>query len=133
MVEVSAGIIISKGRILCTQKGIAKYDYLSHKFEFPGGKLEKGETPKDAIIRELSEELSTDISKSKITMLNTVEHTYPDFTVTLHNFIIESDAFEFRLTEHESSLWVEPDQLRDIDWAEADWKVIPALEEYLAE
>jgi len=66
MVEVSAGIIVSNNRILCFQKGMAKYPYLTSKWEFPGGKIEKGEQPQDALIRELQEELKLNVRDKKI-------------------------------------------------------------------
>ena len=57
MIEVSAGIVFSRGKVLCTRKGESRYGYLSHRYEFPGGKLESGETPVDALVREFGEEL----------------------------------------------------------------------------
>ena len=132
MEEVSAGIIICDSKILCFQKGIAKYPYLSNKWEFPGGKVEKGEDPKDTIIRELSEELKMDISDQKIIYLCDTEHDYPDFHVLMHSFMIFVDDIQFTMTEHTSFKWLKVEELGKLDWAEADKAVVKAIEEYHA-
>ena len=132
MVEVSAGIIVRDSKILCFQKGVAKYPYLTHKWEFPGGKVEKGEDPKDTIIRELSEELKMDISHQKIEHLCDTEYDYPDFHLLMHSFLIFVDDLQFTLTEHISSRWCTIEELKEIDWAEADKTVAKAIEEYYA-
>ncbi|MBO7352595.1 MAG: (deoxy)nucleoside triphosphate pyrophosphohydrolase [Candidatus Methanomethylophilaceae archaeon] len=132
MVEVSAGIIIHDSKILCFQKGMAKYPYLAHKWEFPGGKVEKGEDPRDTIIRELSEELKMDISHQKIEFLCDTEYDYPDFHLLMHSFLIFVNDPHFTLTEHISSKWCTVEELNGIDWAEADKAVVKAIEEYYA-
>lgn len=130
MVEVSAGIIKCNNKILCVQKGLAKYQYLSDKWEFPGGKVEKNETPKDTIIRELTEELKTDISAQTIQHLCDTEYDYPDFHLLMHSFLIFSDNISFTLTEHKSFKWCTVEELRNLDWTEADKVVVKAIEEY---
>ena len=130
MVEVSAGIIISDSKILCFQKGDAKYPYLTHRWEFPGGKVEKGEDPKETIIRELSEELKMDIRDQRIQFLCDTEHQYPDFHVILHSYLIFAQYPKFTLTEHISTKWCKVDELKQLDWAEADKDIVKKLEEY---
>ena len=130
MVEVSAGIIISDSKILCFQKGDTKYPYLTHKWEFPGGKVEKDEDPKDTIIRELSEELEMDIKNQRIEFLCDTEHQYPDFHVILHSYLIFAENPKFTLTEHISTKWCEINELRQLDWAEADKDIVKKLKEY---
>lgn len=130
MVEVSAGIIISDSKILCFQKGYAKYPYLTHKWEFPGGKVEKDEDPKETIIRELSEELKMDIKNQRIEFLCDTEHQYPDFHVILHSYLIFTEDPKFTLTEHIATRWCEVNELRHLDWAEADKDIVKKLEEY---
>lgn len=132
MVEVSAGIFIRNSKFLCFQKGPAKYPYISNKWEFPGGKVEKGENPKDTIIRELSEELKIDISNQKIEHLCDTEYDYPDFHILMHSFLIFVDDLEYTLTEHVDSQWHTLYELPSIDWAEADKLVVKKLEEYFA-
>ena len=132
MVEVSAGIIVRDSKILCFQKGVAKYPYLTHKWEFPGGKVGMGEDPKDTIIRELSEELKTDISHQRIEHLCDTEYDYPDFHLQMHSFLIFVDDLQFTLTEHISSRWCTIVELKEIVWAEADKAVAKAIGEYYA-
>jgi len=130
MVEVSAGVIVCNNTILCVQKGHVKYPYLSNKWEFPGGKVENNETPKDTIIRELSEELKTDISKQTIQHLCDTEYDYPDFHLLMHSFLIFSDNISFTLTEHKSFKWCTVEELRTLDWTEADKAVVEVIEDY---
>jgi 8-oxo-dGTP diphosphatase len=131
MVEVSAGIITHGSEVLCFQKGIAKYPYLSNKWEFPGGKVEDGEDPKDTIIRELSEEIKVDMAGQRIIHLCDTEYDYPDFHVLMHSFVIHVDAICFELTEHIQSKWCDMCELRKLDWAEADKEIVARLEGYL--
>lgn len=131
MIEVSAGIVKSGNEILCFQRGPSKYGYLSNKFEFPGGKVEPGETPYEALVREFREELKVDISKCNIQPLCAVEHTYPDFSVRLHVFVVDVKSFDYTLTEHLSSKRITKKEIYEIDWAEADIKIVNELKKVL--
>ena len=131
MPTVSAAIIISKGKILCMQNGVKKYDYLTGRFEFPGGKIEEGESPRDTIVREISEELHADISCARIEAYDVVTYSYPDFTVTLNNFLVYCDGFDFELTEHRSFKWCSPSELDTLEWAAADKVIMDSLLEDL--
>ena len=82
--EVVAAVIEHDGKILCMQRNKGKFDYVSYKFEFPGGKVEAGEERHTALERELREEMDMDISIPEDAYLMTVEHTYPDFALTMH-------------------------------------------------
>ena len=124
MLEVSAGIFISDSKVLCFQKGSAKYPYLSFKYEFPGGKVESGETPRDTIIRELKEELNVDISNNEIDYLCSTTTEYPDFTVTIHSFLIWVDEINYSLSEHQKAVWSIIEDLDDLDWAKADIEIV---------
>lgn len=128
MIEVSAGIVISRGFVLCTRKGESRYGYLSHRYEFPGGKLEPHETPADALIREFEEELKVDIRGLPMTPLAVVDYDYPDFSVRIHPFVIHADDLKFELTEHESSIWLPEDGLREVEWIAADELIVDELE-----
>ena len=127
MLEVSAGIVIKNGKILCMQRGQSKHDYLTHKYEFPGGKLEKGETALDSLIREFEEELGADLSSSSIEPLGDLTYTYPDFTVKINFFKIFDDEFQFEMKEHAGYVWSEPKDLKNLDWAAADLEILDRL------
>jgi len=131
MLEVSAGIVISDSRVLCFRKGISKYPYLSHKYEFPGGKIENGESPEEALIREFREELSAEISSQDIQPLGLFTYSYPDFSVNLHAFVINTNDFRFILSEHESCIWSSAEKLDQFDWAAADRDIVKSLKQVL--
>jgi 8-oxo-dGTP diphosphatase len=124
-IEVVAAIIIHDSKILCVQRGPAKYDYISHKWEFPGGKVEEGETKITAIKREIKEELHMDITVDAF--LTTVQHAYPDFHITMHSFLCSCDTAELNLTEHRALKWLSKDELKDLDWAEAGEEIVSKI------
>jgi 8-oxo-dGTP diphosphatase len=124
-IEVVAAIIYYKDKILCVQRGENKYPYVSNKFEFPGGKLENGETKTEALKREISEELNMDINIQEEFL--TVNHEYPDFKITMHSFKCKCESQELKLTEHISMEWLSINELRKLDWAEADIPIVNNL------
>ena len=124
MLRVSAGIVVSNSKILCFQKGKSKHNYLTNKYEFPGGKIESGETPEQALIREFNEELQTIIKPADLQYLCKTQHEYPDFSVEIYSFIIKTDCFEFTLTEHKQAIWSTTVELDSLDWAEADKEIV---------
>jgi 8-oxo-dGTP diphosphatase len=124
-IEVVAAVIQHQNKILAVQRGPAKYAYISKKWEFPGGKMEAGETEKQTIIREIREELDMQIAvKAK---LLTVDHSYPDFHLTMHTYLCETKQSEPILTEHLAFRWLSMDELEEIDWAGADVPVVENL------
>jgi 8-oxo-dGTP diphosphatase len=126
-IEVVAAVIQHQNKILAVQRGPAKYAYISEKWEFPGGKMEAGETEKQTIIREIREELDMQIAvKAK---LLTVEHTYPDFHLTMHTYLCETEQSEPILTEHLGFRWLSMDELEEIDWAGADVPIVEVLQQ----
>lgn len=124
-VEVAAAIVMDKGEILCVQRGKNKFSYISGKFEFPGGKIEEGETLKETVIRELEEELMLDIVPKEKFL--TVEHQYPDFHLTMHAFLCSCKNRKLKLTEHIDYKWLEPKDLIRLDWAAADIPIVQKL------
>jgi 8-oxo-dGTP diphosphatase len=126
-VEVVAGIILDDSdRIFCVQRGVSNKPYISKKWEFPGGKLEDGETREGALIRELKEELRIEVDPFEFVL--TVDHTYPDFRLIMHSFKcrILNDK-EPELTEHLQSKWLNTSDLDELDWAAADVPIVEVL------
>ncbi|HIF9074288.1 DNA mismatch repair protein MutT [Photobacterium damselae] len=122
-IEVVAAVLINGGQFLAVQRGESQLSYVSKKWEFPGGKVEAGETLVAAITRELEEELRITIAEPQF--LLTVEHSYPDFDITMHCFVVNVPTRELELTEHLDSRWLNKEQLWELDWAAAD---VPAVE-----
>lgn len=124
-ITVVAAIIIHNQKILCVQRGPNKYDYISYKWEFPGGKIEEGESRENAILREIDEELRLRIEIDKIFI--TVEHQYSDFHITMHSFICTCIELNIQLTEHIDFKWLPIDELPNLEWAAADIPIVMAL------
>lgn len=124
-VEVVAGVIFCKDLILCVQRPKNKFHYISQKFEFPGGKIEEGETKEEALNRELLEELS--LSTKITSFFMTVVHEYPDFELTMHSFICEVNSRELTLHEHIDHKWLNINELTNLDWAAADIPIVNKL------
>ncbi len=125
-IEVVAAVILSEGRIFATQRGYGDFkDY----WEFPGGKMEFGETPRQALKREISEELATVISVGDL--LCTVEHDYPQFHLTLHCYLCSIVSGSLILLEHESARWLSADEIDSVVWLPADLKILPRIKTLL--
>jgi len=124
-IEVVAAIIYFEDKILCVQRPANKLSYISEKFEFPGGKIEIGETKEDALQRELLEELN--IKTNIKSLFLTVVHQYPDFELTMHSFICEVENQELKLHEHIALEWLTVNELKKLDWAAADIPIVNKL------
>jgi 8-oxo-dGTP diphosphatase len=124
-IEVVAGIIFYEDEILCVQRAKNKLQYISEKFEFPGGKIEQGETQIEALQRELLEELN--ISADIKSFYFTVVHEYPDFELTMHCYICEIDTKDITLNEHISLQWLNLNEIQNLDWAAADIPIVNKL------
>mgnify|MGYP003626435176 CR=1 FL=1 len=125
-IEVVAAIIYVDDEILCVQRPENKLSYISEKFEFPGGKIEKGESEEEALKRELIEELNFIPTKIDSLFL-TVVHEYPDFELTMHSFKCYSETKNIQLNEHISCQWLTLNNLNKLDWAEADIPIVNRL------
>lgn len=119
-IEVVAAIIRDKeGRIFATQRGYGEWkDW----WEFPGGKMEAGETPEEALVREIREELSTEISVDEF--LCTVDYDYPKFHLTMHCYICSLLTEALHLNEHEAARWLSHGELDSVKWLPADIEVV---------
>ena len=124
-VEVVAAIIERDDKILCVQRDDHKYPYLSNKWEFPGGKMEEGESQEETIVREIREELSMEIKPIKHLLSNT--HHYPNFSIELHTWLCKPLSGEPQLNEHQAAVWLEAQDLEKLNWAEADVAVVEIL------
>ena len=122
---VVAAIIFKGNKILCVQRGLNKYNYISKKYEFPGGKIEVGESDEDALKREILEELSMDIEIKKFIM--TVNHQYPDFNLNMKAYKCSSKNNAIILSEHIDYKWLETNKLSKLDWAKADLPIMQKL------
>jgi 8-oxo-dGTP diphosphatase len=122
---VVAAVIMNDNQILCVQRNESKYDYISRKYEFPGGKVEQGETNEAALTREIKEELDLEIQIVKEYL--TVDHEYPDFKLTMHSFLCTSGSRDLDLKEHVAYQWLSKNDLRELDWAAADVPIVEQL------
>ena len=131
-VTVSGAVIIrtnpqtNKKEIFATQRGYGDY---KDGWEIPGGKLEPGETPEACIVREIREELATEIKAEKI--LGVVDYDYPNFHLTMHCILCTIVSGELKLLEHEAAKWVTKETLRSVDWLPADQLILGKIEEIL--
>ena len=124
-IEVVAAVIIKYGKVLCVQRPQNDKAYISLKWEFPGGKVELGENREDALLREIQEELAAEIHELQYLM--TVEHSYPDFYLTMHAYTCALKHEEITLREHVDMKWLATEDLDQLDWADADLPVVESL------
>ena len=125
-IKVAAAIIEKDGKIFATQRGYGNYkDW----WEFPGGKIEAGESPQEALRREIREELDTEIAVGQL--LTSVEYDYPEFHMSMDCFICTVVSGQLTLLEHEAARWLGAGELWQVRWLPSDIKVIEELEKYL--
>ena len=121
-IEVVAAIIRRGERIFATQRG---YGAWKDWWEFPGGKMEPGELPVQALQREIREELSAEIVVDKF--LKTIEWDYPDFHLTMHCYLCSLAGEALHLNEHEAARWLSPAELDSVRWLPADVQLLPLI------
>ena len=125
-IEVVAAIIVRDHEVFATQRGYGEWkDW----WEFPGGKIEAGESPQDALKREILEELNADISVGEL--LDTIEWDYPTFHLTMHCFVCSLLSESLHLNEHEASAWLTADTLRSVRWLPADLALLDKISEII--
>ena len=118
-IEVVAAVIRDGDKIFATQRG---YGEFKDGWEFPGGKIEPGETPQQALVREIKEELDTEIEVQEL--IDTVEYDYPTFHLTMHCFWARIKEGNLILKEHEAAQWLTKDTLNTVDWLPADLRIV---------
>lgn len=123
-VNVAAAVIEKDRKILATQRG---YGDFKGGWEFPGGKIEPGETPEAALIREIREELRADITIEKF--LTTVEYDYENFHLSMKCYLCHLKSNTFVLTEHLGSRWLDKNELDEVAWLPADIEVLNLIKE----
>ena len=121
-IEVVAAILQRDGAYFATQRGYGEFEGM---WEFPGGKIEPGESCEIALKREIQEELGVDIIIENL--LCTTEYDYPSFHLTMHCYLCNVASGEIELREHKSSRWLTADRLDDVSWLPADKEVIEKL------
>ena len=125
-IRVVAAIIIEGDKVFATQRG---YGEFKGGWEFPGGKIESNETPQEALVREIREELETEIEVGEL--LHTVEYDYPEFHLSMDCFICKIKSGDLVLKEHEAAKWLTKDTLDSVEWLPADLGLVPLIEEVL--
>lgn len=124
IIKVVAAIIVHDGKIFATQRGYGEFE---GGWEFPGGKVEPGETPQEALAREVLEELDTEIEVGEL--LDTVEYDYPKFHLSMDCFLCAVKSGHLVLKEHEAARWLTRETLESVDWLPADQSLIGKLRE----
>ena len=123
-VRVVAAVIRDNNRIFATQRG---YGDLKGGWEFPGGKIEKGETPQEALKREICEELDTEILV--VELIDTIEFDYPTFHLSMDCFWCEVVKGDLVLKEHEAAKWLNKNTIDEVEWLPADVTLIDVIKE----
>lgn len=121
-VEVVAAIVIKDGKVFATQRGYGEWQGW---WEFPGGKIEAGECPQEALVREIREELDAEIEVGEL--LETVEWDYPTFHLTMHCFLCSPLSESMHLNEHEAAAWLTPETLDSVKWLPADEGLVDVI------
>lgn len=126
VVRVVAAVIRKDDKIFATQRG---YGEFKDGWEFPGGKIEDGESPEQALAREIKEELDTDINVGEL--IDTIEYDYPNFHLSMDCFWCEIVRGALELKEHEAARWLSKEKLYSVDWLPADVGLIERIKEVL--
>ena len=122
-INVVAALIVHDGRIFATQRGYGEWKGW---WEFPGGKVEPDETPEDALVREIREELATDIRVER--HVTTIEWDYPAFHLSMRCYLCSIVSGSLTLLEHEAAAWLDREHLSSVQWLPADETIISEIE-----
>lgn len=127
-IKVAAAIIVENNKLFATQRG---YGEFKDRWEFPCGKIEDGETPQQALVREIREELDTEIEVGAL--VDTVEYDYPNFHLSMDCFACTIRSGSLVLKEHESARWLEKDELHSVEWLPADIGILDQCKKLLGD
>ena len=127
-INVVAAIIVDDDKILTTQRGYGDFKGM---WEFPGGKIEAGESPEEALKREINEELNVTIEVGEF--VKKIEYDYPQFHLSMECFICKIEAGKLELKEHQQAKWVTKDTIDNVNWLPADVELIPKLKKRLSD
>lgn len=122
-INVVAAVIMKEGKVFATQRG---YGEFKDGWEFPGGKVEAGESPEEALRREIREELEVDVNVGDL--IDTIEYDYPAFHLSMKCYACTIAGGSPHLLEHEAARWLSADQLDSVAWLPADITLIPKIE-----
>ena len=123
---VGAVITNKEGQIIVAQRPYSEVSYKSYKWEFPGGKVEENESPQEAIVREIQEELDCEIVVGD--KLGELEYDYPDFKLKMNLYLCRlKEGSMPKALEHEQIKWITPEEIDALDWLEADYKILPLI------
>lgn len=125
-INVVAAVIFKDGKVFATQRG---YGEFKDGWEFPGGKVEEGESPEDALRREIREELEVEVNVGEL--IDTIEYDYPAFHLSMKCYACTIDGGSPHLLEHEAAKWLTSTQLGSVDWLPADVTLIPKIEKMM--
>ncbi len=128
IIRVVAAVIRDGSRIFATQRGYGEY---KDGWEFPGGKIEEGETPQEALAREINEELDTKIEVGEY--IDTIEYDYPNFHLSMDCFWCKILDGDLVLKEHEAAKWLDKNTIGDVDWLPADITIIDKIKKEMQE
>ncbi len=124
-VHVAAAVILKGDTVFATQRGYGPY---KDKWEFPGGKVEAGETPEQALVREIKEELAADVKVGR--HLAQVQYDYPEFHLVMDCYLCTVEGGKLKLLEHENACWLTIQELDLMDWLEADKQTVAAVKKF---
>lgn len=123
--DVVAAVVVEDGKYLCMQRCRSTYDYISEHWEFPGGKVEEGESHHETLLREIREEMDWDVYVGRC--LGSIQQDYPDFSITLTAYLCKGGDGEFKLLNHLDFKWLPLEELCTLKWTEGDKKILELL------
>jgi 8-oxo-dGTP diphosphatase len=125
--KVVAAVVVKDGKYLCMQRCRSHEAYNSERWEFPGGKVEEGESDHEALLREINEEMDWDVYVGR--KIGTITHDYPDFTIELTAYLCKGGEGEFTMFEHLDAQWLSAEDLATLAWTDADRKIVDLIQQ----